>query len=117
LDDRERAMGTWRVALASLADAAAGDRLSSSPYANDSIDKSLFVPPPPEPALRGLFEALDAFVGGGEDVVQLPADAWKVAADVAIKPTVDMESRRLRLLETTRTSAGEFLFTNFHTGN
>ena len=117
LDDRERAMGTWRVALASLADAAAGDRLSSSPYANDSTDKSSFVPPPPEPALRGLFEALDAFVGGGEDVVQLPADAWKVAADVAIKPTVDMESRRLRLLETTRTSAGEFLFTNFHTGN
>ena len=117
LDDRERAMGTWRVALASLADAAAGDRLSSSPYANDSTDKSLFVPPPPEPALRGLFEALDAFVGGGEDVVQLPADAWRVAADVAIKPTVDMESRRLRLLETTRTSAGEFLFTNFHTGN
>ena len=117
LDDRERAMGTWRVALGSLADAAAGDRLSSSPYANDSTDKSSFVPPPPEPALRGLFEALDAFVGGGEDVVQLPADAWKVAADVAIKPTVDMESRRLRLLETTRTSAGEFLFTNFHTGN
>ena len=117
LDDRERAMGTWRVALGSLADAAAGDRLSSSPYANDSIDKSSFVPPPPEPALRGLFAALDAFVGGGEDVVQLPADAWKVAADVAIKPTVDMESRRLRLLETTRTSAGEFLFTNFHTGN
>ena len=116
-DDRERAMGTWRVALGSLADAAAGDRLSSSPYANDSTDKSSFVPPPPEPALRGLFEALDAFVGGGEDVVQLPADAWKVAADVAIKPTVDMESRRLRLLETTRTSAGEFLFTNFHTGN
>ena len=120
LDDRERAMGTWRIALASLADAAAGDRLSSSPYANDSefaVNKSLFVPPPPEPALRGLFKALDAFVGGGEDVVQLPADAWKVAADVAIKPTVDMESRRLRLLETTRTSAGEFLFTNFHTGN
>ena len=113
LDDRERAMGTWRVALGSLADAAAGDRLSSSPYANDSTDKSSFVPPPPEPALRGLFEALDAFVGGGEDVVQLPADAWKVAADVAIKPTVDMESRRLRLLETTRTSAGEFSFYKF----
>ena len=117
LDDRERAMGTWRVVLASLADVAAGDRLSSSPHANDSTDKSLFSLPPPEPALRGLFEALDAFVGGGEDVVQLPADAWKVAADVAIKPTVDMESRRLRLLETTRTSAGEFLFTNFHTGD
>ena len=50
-------------------------------------------------------------------MVQLPADAWKVAADVAIKPTVDMESRRLRLLETTRTSAGEFLFTNFRTCN
>jgi hypothetical protein len=119
LDDRERAMGTWRIALASLADAAAGDRLSSSPYANDSefaVNKSLFVPPPPEPALRGLFKALDAFVGGGEDVVQLPADAWKVAADVAIKPTVDMESRRLRLLETTRTSAGEFSFYKFTYG-
>ena len=48
-------------------------------------------PPPPKPALDALFGVLASFPDG------LPARAWAVAADVAVKPLVDLESRRKKI--------------------
>ncbi len=96
--DRDRTLGTWRSALRALADVAAGNTPSADGF------KPHPKPPPPEPALRAIFSALDAF-SDASAVVQLPADAWRVAADVAVRPVIDMDRRRIRLLESTKTSA------------
>ena len=100
--DRDRTLGTWRSALRALAEIAAGDTLTLTPSADGF--KPYPRPPPPEPALNAIFSALDAF-SDSSAVVQLPADAWRVAADVAVRPVIDMDRRRIRLLESTKTSA------------
>ena len=112
--DRDRTLETWRSALRALADVAAGDTLSSGDGDDDRYKgryRDNIEPagtgewaPEPEPALRAIFSALDAFADGGS-VVQLPLDAWRVAADVAVRPVIDMDRRRIRLLESTKTSA------------
>ena len=85
-----------------MAEIAAGDTLTLTPSADGF--KPYPRPPPPEPALNAIFSALDAF-SDASAVVQLPADAWRVAADVAVRPVIDMDRRRIRLLESTKTSA------------
>jgi len=109
--DRDRTLRTWRSALRALADVAAGDTPSRS--ADEAgieatrlvSNESAWREPPPEPALRAIFSALDAFSDASSGVVQLPVDAWRVAADVALRPVIDMDRRRIRLLESTKTSA------------
>ena len=97
----------WRAALRALAECAAGD------WPGDAADDVVVgaaaaktagtntvtpapgtlssPPPPPKPALDALFGVLASFPDG------LPARAWAVAADVAVKPLVDLESRRKKI--------------------